>query len=355
VKLREISPFKVNSQNLFTNEYNEDETKLIGPMERWIPSLYKCLMNHPGFNRKKQWNEMPTLPVLAEFLVSEVARLADGFGWVIRRNLSDTDGVCIEYFRHTNYDGAWTLSLEWLLRIEKQNPKLGFMAIVMTAKVARAWGLDVVHTEYNDLVIQDPAAHVHNGFDDVSDARLFRDLKAYEDNGAAVKMKARMESLARRTSNETLFRQLAKFRPKNACEKGILEWLKKGIVVLQDPGNIGGYVFEPLDYDSDENGAPLTARDIFSIHWSFHDAIYEITESYMNDTAQNCGIVPATVSSCYSEYRGNPLEFTKEKIDKLATFIRLGRWVYFKWYNEFFQKMNENPEYDKTLMHILSR
>lgn len=302
-------------------------------MEKWVPELFTALKNHPDFKDDKDWQELPSIHRLAKYLVLKVEGLKPKESdWVIQKHYGG--GVLLTYYQTLHdYDFDATLSLEWLLRLEEQNPELGIIAITMMAMVARAWKLDVIVNEYTDMALQDPDANKTGDPDD--DDRMERELKAYEDKGPVFKFRDRFEKLAVISQNKLII-DLMLFMPRNRKEEQIRDWLVAGVEVIDDPGVIGMYIWEPLDYNSEDCPRPVTAQEMFCYYWSFHDAVYKIATSWIDGTAREGGIVPATVQRTFTSSKKAYPICGKAQLDKLAKFMDLGRNVYAKYYRDFY-------------------
>lgn len=248
------------------------------------------------------------------------------------------------------YEACYTLPLEWIPEIEKMNRPLYDLIMHMLGKVALAWNLDVIFNTYNQHLIEDPHAALTG--EPEEDEMFLQSIAAYKKKGQAFKFRQLIKSYDW-MSIKVLEAKIKNAKATDELGTKILAWLESGIKVLEDHGNIMDFVSrEVMDYNSD--GDPLNANDQFNFAWSFQDLVWKHTESLMNDVAgYGSGVVGPVISEVFTPRKGEMNRTNGAQIDKLATFMELGRDIYFDHFEKHFENKYSIENYEQTLAHIL--
>lgn len=350
-KLKDVSPLELNAEDLFRPEFNSGEDRMpLGDVSVWVPALYNCLKQIPSFKDDAEWVEMPSVHDVARYLIKKVKTACPkDFQWVFARDRND-QLILTYYVSLGQYDNGNCLCVEWIQKFETEDPKLAKLALEMISKVAVTWCMDIIHTEYIDQIAHDPSWNIDENDDEFP--MLVQQCMRYIDKGDIAQFADRVRRIGKNVSLPDLRSRTKKLNPKSHKEKLFKDWMLSGIAVLENPATIGQYMPPDFIYDEFEI-PPITINEMFSIHWSIHDPVFKNADSLINQLSQETGIIPPIVSFQYGEKKAGSEKFRKEQVELLATFMRLGRKFYFDYYDDFFENVYRNPEYESTLIHIL--
>lgn len=309
-----------------------------------ISNLFHCLKNTPGFKDDKKWDKLPSLPELADYLVSKTKAIhGDAYSY---KFIEDK----LHFYTYQEI-GKLTkthcLPLEWLPILEKKISVTQYRNILcMLGMIADKWHLDVILNNYNDMVIFDTDAYLCG--EEERDQLVLKHTEKYKKNGPAALFAQELKSKAKSITKKTLVSSIRRYKAKNSEENIINEWLLKGIEALNNSVSIGHFHFPSAfeEYDSD----PVNANDMFCYAWSFHDKVNEHVDSWLDDVAQNSGLVGPTIRTEYFPNRPPKKSADIEPLIKLAQFLEFGRGIYWRGYNQELKDQYEQEE--QTLIEI---
>lgn len=336
---KELSAFHVNDPRVFFDEYSHRADTMLGDMRDWLPELYACLKNHPKFEDKKDWKKLPSVNELAEYLFEKVDKLSES-GWMFGKNRNGE--LQLTFFNYlTKYEGCCTMPLEWLELLEKDNEELAELCLCLIAKVSSAWGLDVIFTQWTDMIVSghlDSFLDLERCGEDEYDTPLVNWYHAYRKGGHVYNFWKDLPRMRNRFSKENLINYIRGFKYESKLELAIYDWLDAGITVLENPSSIGKYI-NPSEREYND-GEPLSALDIYAFHWSFIDPVYRRSEEWMDDQVNHFGIEAPIVSKICSN-TGYKSEGSEDHIAMLDTFMDKGRKMYFDYFHHKLEKHHE--------------
>lgn len=334
--LQGISPFKINSRN---HSIPHDE------LEEKLPYVYQALRSAPGFKDDKEWDGLPSLPELADYLFSEIAKVVPaGYQWDVHDSWAGHGPAivyykpCPELARHLIY-----MPLEWIEELRYRSPELFGLTQAVVWLVAWEFSLQFIDNEFNDMMIHDPDSFLIG--DENEDMLKIQDRLKYIKGGVAFEFKRQSERLARSyKSLEHLTAAVKSFRSTTKRQGAIKKWLLLGVKALENPFSIYDWAYPYIDPNCDD-GEPIMPHNQLTMEWSFHDEVFGFTEQWINDIYNNTGEVePVSVGYFAKKIHKSPSH--PDHFTALVEFFTAGRSI-----NTRFFESKIEARYDKRREH----
>jgi hypothetical protein len=330
--LKQENVFVIEDGSLFDNTVNDPAS-----IPDALVFLYKCLKTVPGFKDTKNWIEQPSLQQLSDYFNEELNKLSGKQQWMFTK---DDTGKRHLFFQMEKPDESMCLPLEWIEKIVEVNQTLYDLTILSLQLVQKAWHLDTVLTNWNDLIIDDLLNYEENQIENIDEEHLARtqaEVPTYKKGGEAYRMRELiMFTKLKGNALEHLNRKLSTLKVKSKFEKEILSWLKGTAEVCKNARSIDDYYFETGR--EEDYGPAINANDMFGFAWSFCDIVCEWTDNYMSDISNEAGIVGPQIRTEFSPFRKPKQSAPEKSIDLLAAWMDKGRTIYF---NRFHQEYRE--------------
>jgi hypothetical protein len=302
----------------------------------FIDRTYKCLLNVPGFNTKKEWDKLPTKDEVALFLLREVERLTPkGFDYLI----SDKGEQYAIYYYQISPNGVIKYStncIEWLPEIYKVDPLLYEMICAAIYKISSYFNIDILTDYFMEVHIDDFGIWDSDEYDEDEKMKIINQIKQYTDeNGKAKVLYQYMQRQAQNYSDKVLIDSILNLKPSKAKLKGaLIKWLQLSIPCLKERVDLNSFIL-PLDgYD---DGA-LNIKSNYGFYYSFFDEVSKRGEEWRNDTYSNIGEMDAAIHYMYTEDAAiQPASF--EPLKALNTFMQYGRDIFRMQFENKYEKL----------------
>lgn len=171
--LKPISAFKITERYCNTIE----------DLQEQLPRLYKCLKNIPEFKDDKEWNEIPAIHEIADYLFSEVEKvLPEGFSWQFHQIYDSEESPYELVFYRERHDldkNIGGLSFEWTQYIK--DPELLELIHCVVNRVWRDFNLGFIDDYHYEIVINDSGSFTSD--DEIEDDMFLSDVLKYKKGG----------------------------------------------------------------------------------------------------------------------------------------------------------------------------
>lgn len=314
-------------------------------IEAFIKGIYPCLKNIPGFNSAKEWSKLPSKDDLAQFLLDEAIRnCPKGFDWMI----SDEEGEFkIYYYQICPVDVNFScVPLEWLYKVEEKDKLLFEMICALIYKVHSRFNTPIITDRFTDIIMDDMGTWDHEEMEEHDRIIMLNHIAQYKQNGKAYKLYHYMKRQAHNYSDKVLIDSILRLKSKRGLKGDIIGWLKLGVSCLNEYVDLDTLT---LPLDGYEDGA-LDVKSNYCFHYSFHDRVAIEGETWRNDTYQNVGEIDPAIYYTYTAY-GETKPANPQAIKNLTTFMTCGRTIYWRYFEQEFEKHYEAEQREYAEIH----
>ncbi len=318
-----------------TQSFPEEE------LTSFILEMHECLQNVPNYHDEKVWHKLPSLIELADHLVQQIRKhTPTGYSWVVQKNEEE---LVLQYVKGVrDLDNYNAVPLEWLPALKAQHEDLHNIVVGTLYYISLKCGLEIVYTKYDEYYIDDYCAHETD--DEEENLLRYSDVAKYKKGGIACIYLKEMRDFYSLYGMQDLIDLIQNFTPRGELQKKIKAWIMVAIPVLHNPPNLNDYII-PNDEQNKLDGDPLTINDALNFPWSFYDHVFTNSEDWRNDVYSNSGMFDSGVFG----------EFNKSKhiepapidpIKNLLLFMKMGRDVYFKFYDSNIKRFYDKRRND---------
>ena len=342
ITTRDVTPHLLAKQFAPKSEFSFYAEFQLNPI---VESLYKCLKT-AGFNDDKAWTSQPTAVELADYLFGKIKTvIPEGYEWSFRND------ELYYYKSYPELENYYGLPLEWLPAIERENQHLFNLIIATIYYISKTSHLDLFQTRYEQVCIdnfeQDETSANDPFFSlDVKRHKRYESNPTY--NGICIQYLDAMHEFATNYSKEEVIEMIKQLDSTNPHYILIIDWLQKGIYLLENPIGLDNYTFFYHDVNEGECGDSLGVNDYFHFVWSFHDAVFAEAEEYRNALHSEFGSVEPVTYGVYKKSKHIP-PADLHPLKQLIEFMKTGRDIYFDNYDKTIKQFYDNRSHNQAI------